>query len=408
MKRLLLILIVTIFINKAFSQSSNDVLNLLIANKTITQEQADSIRAEAAIKQQKDDLEKTSFAVEASKKIKLSGFTQIRYQNFGDQSKNDALDLRRARLTAKGPISPTWNYTIQVELATATKLLDAYAEYKHSDKLKVQIGNIKTPISLENNSSTDKLESIDLSQVVEALCSRSKDVIGNHNGLDLGVKVTGDLFKRKDYTLINYAIGVFNGTGINVSDNNKSKDLGGRLVLQPIKNLKIGGSLYSGYAKIITTKTSITTTLSGSGASQKATSKSVTTTTFVNQARNRVGLELSYEIKKLSLRAEYLKGQDGRDATWRPINKEGYYAQVGYYVIAKKLQIIAKYDNYDKCIAVPGEITTNYGLIANYNFNPSTRIQAGYSFGDVSNRPFKGIAINSPYNFGVVQFQIGF
>ncbi len=41
-----------------FSQNSNDILNLLISNKTITQQQADSIRAEAALKQQETDANK--------------------------------------------------------------------------------------------------------------------------------------------------------------------------------------------------------------------------------------------------------------------------------------------------------------------------------------------------------------
>ena len=33
------------------AQNTNDILNLLVANRTISEEQADSMRAEAAIKQ---------------------------------------------------------------------------------------------------------------------------------------------------------------------------------------------------------------------------------------------------------------------------------------------------------------------------------------------------------------------
>ena len=44
-----------ISISASLAQSTNDILNLLILNKTITQEQADSIRADAAIKQQEID-----------------------------------------------------------------------------------------------------------------------------------------------------------------------------------------------------------------------------------------------------------------------------------------------------------------------------------------------------------------
>ena len=56
-----------------FGQSTNDILNVLIANKTITQQQADSLRAEAAIKQQETDANKKIFPVNASRFIQLSG-----------------------------------------------------------------------------------------------------------------------------------------------------------------------------------------------------------------------------------------------------------------------------------------------------------------------------------------------
>ncbi|MFA6922638.1 MAG: porin [Bacteroidales bacterium] len=409
MKRITLLLLIALAFGKAKTQTSNDILNLLIANKTITQQQADSIRAEAAIKQQKTDSLRTSFGVEASKKLKLSGFTQVRYQNFGNPAKNDAVDVRRARLSAKGSISSSWSYVLQVEFATAPKLLDAYAEYKFADYLRVQAGNIKIPLSLENNTPTDKLETIDLSQVVESLCSRGQDVIGNFNGLDLGVKVTGDVVKIKDYNLINYAVGVFNGSGVNFSDNNKARDIGGRLVLQPIKNLKIGGGFYSGYANIPTTTTTVTTTTTTSASLvSKSTSTLTTKTTSINQARNRIGIELSYEIKGLSFRGEYINGKDGRDSKWKDINKEGYYAQIGYFVFPKKLQVIFKYDDYDQNTSFPADITTNYIFLLNYNFTPLVKLQGGYYFGDKSNRPFKGVALNSRNNFGVVQLQIGF
>ena len=410
MKKILFSLFLLTFIGKGFSQGGNDVLNLLISNKTISQKQADSIRAEAAIKQQKADSAKSSFPVEALKKIKISGYTQLRYQNFGDQTKADAFDIRRARLSLKGDLSPFWSYNVQFELANTPKLLDAYAEYKFANYLRIQGGNVKTPLSLENNTATDKLESIDFSQVVEALCSRSQDVIGNFSGLDLGVKIVGDLVKIKDYNLLSYSIGIFNGSGINFSDNNKAKDFGGRLVLQPIKGLKVGGSYYDGWATItsapVTTVTTTTTTTNAFKSTSVSTLK--TTTTSVSQIRSRLGVDLSYDLNNLSVRTEYIKGVDGKDASLRYVRKEGYYAQVGYFVFPKKLQVLLKYDDYDKNTYIPGDITTNYILMFNYNFTPLVRIQAGYYFGDKSNRPFKGIALNSANNLGVVQFQIGF
>lgn len=346
----------------------------MIASKTITQQQADSIRAEAAIKQQTADVNKKSFFVNAAKQIQLSGYTQVRYQNLDEIGKIDGFDVRRARLGAKGNISPVWNYAIQFELAGTTKLLDAYAEAKIAEYFNITIGQSKIPLSLENITATNKLESIDFSQVVEALAARGKDVIGNHNGLDLGVQVGGSLLKIKELPLLDYKIGIFNGAGINVADNNESKDFGGRLVLHPIKGLDLGGTYYNGWANYGTPKAT-------------------------NKARNRIGFELSCEYKNASFKSEYIKGKDDK------INREGYYAQLGYFIIPQKLQIITKYDYYDQNTSISEDIATNYILLLNYNFTPLARIQAGYYFRDKTQ---KGPQINNGYNMGVIQFQIGF
>jgi phosphate-selective porin OprO and OprP len=55
------------------AQTPNDILNLLIGNRIITEEQADSIRAEAAIKQQDADNNRKSFPATAARSLQLSG-----------------------------------------------------------------------------------------------------------------------------------------------------------------------------------------------------------------------------------------------------------------------------------------------------------------------------------------------
>ena len=62
-RTIIFIAVSMLFAWNSFAQSTNDILNLLIENKTITQLQADSIRAEAAIKQQEENEKKKSFFV---------------------------------------------------------------------------------------------------------------------------------------------------------------------------------------------------------------------------------------------------------------------------------------------------------------------------------------------------------
>src|SRR4030042_6741488 len=196
MKRFLYILIILLSVPLTVkSQTTDDILNLLVQQNLLTPALADSIRAEAAIKNQDAEAKKKVFGVTSGRTIVLGGYTQVRYQNLDEPGKINGFDVRRARLDVKGNISPYWSYRLQTDFAGSPKLLDAYAEWKLFDYLNFTVGQAKIPFSCENLASSNKMELIDRSQVVEALVARGKDVIGNHNGRDIGVQAGGSLLK---------------------------------------------------------------------------------------------------------------------------------------------------------------------------------------------------------------------
>jgi phosphate-selective porin len=360
-------------IGNAFSQSSNDILNLLIANSTITQQQADSIRAEAAINQQVTDANKKSFFLIAARQMQLTGYTQIRYQVLDEAGKKDGFDIRRARLDLKGNVTPYFAYRLQTDFADKPKLIDASVEIKLADYFSITAGQFKIPLSMENLASSNKLEMIDRSQVVEALVARGKDVIGNHNGRDIGVQISGSFLKIEGVPFAEYRLGVFNGSGINAADTaNEAKDLAGRLLLTPVKGLSIGAAYYNGWDKAL---------------KPDVAGKS--------QVRNRFGVELSYVTTRFSIRGEYILGKDGIT------DRAGWYVQTGYYVIPQKFQVLAKYDTYDPNTSVNNNISTYYVAGANYNFNSWSRLQVFYTF-----REEQGPKVNN--NYFSIQCQIGF
>jgi len=370
MKKQALLLILGIVSLTTFAQTTNDVLDLLIKNKTISQEQADSVRAEAAIKQQDVDAGKKSFFASASRLIQLSGYTQVRYKSQQETGKVDGFDIRRARLDIRGNVSPYFSYRLQTDFAGTPKLIDAYAEIKIYDCFNFTIGQAKIPFSMENLASSNKMESIDRSQVVEALVGRGQDVIGNQNGRDIGVQLGGSFGKYENRFLFDYKIGVFNGAGINQEDKNDNKDFVGRLVAHPVKGFDVGGSYYTG---------------TGNFGKPTAT----------NQDRNRYGIELNYEYKRFFVRGEFIEGKDGA------ITRNGWYAQTGYYLIPAKFQLIAKYDTYDTNTSASNDISTAYLLGGSYNFNNWSRIQAGYTF-----KREEGPEISN--DLAVIQYQISF
>lgn len=228
------------------------LLDLLKRRDVITEEEAAGLRAELAIKEQEEKEGRKYFNVIAGKPIWISGYTQLRYQHFEEDGKNDSFDIRRLRLDIKGDITKSLDYRTQVDFGGSKGpfLLDAMIGYTFNPHLKITGGQFKVPFSQENLISSPKLETINRSQVVEALVARGKDVIGNQNGRDIGVMASGNFLQRGTRYLFDYAVGIFDGAGINTGDNNEKKDFVGRVVFHPIKNLDIGANYYNGMANL--------------------------------------------------------------------------------------------------------------------------------------------------------------
>ena len=341
------LIIVFIIISKdyLYAQNSDQVIKLLVEKKLISQNEVDSLKNLTIKKDQKE--KENGFGIQTSKLIQLSGYSQIRYESFQETGKIDGTDLRRIRLDFKGAITSDWDYRLQVDFAVAPKILDGYINYAYDDFFKITAGQYKIPFSLENQIADDKSESIERSQVVEALVARSTDVIGNQNGRDIGLQISGSAFGNKGQYLLDYYAGLFNGQGINVGDKNKPKDFSGRIVLHPIKGIDFGGSYYNGYDIW--------------GASTKP------------QVRSRYGAELKLNYRSLGISSEFISGRDGL------ITRKGWYALLGYYIIPEKLQPIIKYDSYNPNQDKSGLISDAYTFGLNYFFNNWTKLQVNYT-----------------------------
>jgi phosphate-selective porin OprO and OprP len=366
-------LMILLLAGKIYSQSSNDVLNVLVSNNSISQQQADSLRADAAVKQQKADSAKKSFWVSAARQMQLTGFTQLRYQLLDEAGKNDGFDLRRARLRLKGDITPAFGYNVQVDLADKPKLLDAFGEVRIARYLIITAGQFLIPFSLENLTPTAKLDFIERAQAVESMVGFSKDVTGNQYGRDIGIMAGGTLVKKTDRSVLEYRLGLLNGSGINIPDTaNEAKDVVARLIFNPVKGLSLGVSGYNGWDKAI---------------HPDEPGKS--------QVRNRLGIDASYVTDRISVKGEYIRGRDG------VTDKQGWYLQAGCFVMPRRLQVLARYDTYDPSMSNTDNISTLYVIGANINFNSWSRLQVNYTF-----RQEEGPAVNN--NVFALQFQIGF
>ena len=314
---------------------------------------------------------------------KISGFVQGMYiANLSETGElmDNTLRMRRVRLSVDGTLFKGLTYKIQGDFSRSPMLVDAYLKYKVADAFAIQLGQFKTPFSLESPINPLNLEIFDYGESVQKLVGYS-DVCGVGSlGRDLGLMATGDLFPVKGeegikYHVVNYAIGVFNGNGANQLDNNNRKDIVGRLEVHPgLKALTLSGSYY--YGKYYKDED-------------------------FNGTRNRWAAGLQYNDGKLVIRGEYLNGTtgyqgfEGEEAP-KQFNSRGYYAEAGYnFQFGKegkeqKLMPVLRYEHFKQQTGVLGPHTADYVIYILPNFSaPTTYYTVGINYWPVKSLNFK-------------------
>lgn len=278
-----------------------------------------------------------------------SGFLQAGYNYSEDVS---TFLLRRARLVLAGDLykgdAGKADYKLQVELTGTPKILDLYFRYKPIDEFGIKLGQFKSPLSIENSEyNPTKLEFINYSLVVQRLARMSKqDLSGfNQNGRDLGFEFLGSAFKQDDYSLLNYELAIFNGYTLNANDNNKGKDIVGRIIVNPFKELSIAGYYQWGEGALPTYDE----------ATQKFTAQ--TEDNYVQLQR--YGGGVAYKAKKGFARAEYIAGKTGE------LNSGGFYVAGGYEFI-KNWTAVARLDYFDDDIDNKDYSEQDYTIGINY------------------------------------------
>ena len=297
---------------------------------------------------------------------RISGFVQGMYQaNLSDEGelKDNTLRMRRVRLSVDGNLSKTVSYKIQGDFTRSPMLVDAFIKYKPCREFAIQVGQFKTPFTIESPINPVNLEIFDYGEAVQQL-GGYKDVCGvGALGRDLGVMATGSLFPVEGeegykYSIVDYSIGVFNGNGANNLDNNNSKDLVGRLDVHPgLKDLTLSGSYYYGkYNK----------------------------DDVYYGTRNRWAAGVQYNDGKFLLRGEYISGKTGQLPTVIPEDyfySNGYYGVVGYNFQAgeQKIMPVLRYEHFTKDASIVNGGTNWYTAGINYWPLKSVNCKLDYS-----------------------------
>jgi len=296
--------------------------------------------------------------VTASKGVKLSGYIQLVSTT---QSQGiDGFAMRRVRLSLAGEVVKNVKVKFQIDTQKSPIMLDAQIDWTPLEAASLRLGQFKIPFSLESLTSSADLDMIERSQVVDKL-SPGWDI--GANGRDVGVAVTGKV------SFLEYALGGFNGAGINKTDTNGQKDFDARLLFRPLPNLAFGGSIYQGRY------------------SAAAGARPV--------ERDRYGLEAAWTTPTVSLKGEYIKAEDG------VLNRDGWYLQGGWFVSPKKIQAVLRADIYDKDQNKAGDRSDLFMGGVNWFFSERTKLKANVGI----YRTEAGTTANKVL---LIQFQAGF
>ena len=284
--------------------------------------------------------------------VSVVGYLQAQFDyNLEGADEGSTFKFNRARVGFIGNVPYDISYYLFAELSPsktdAPYLLDGFITYSRlAPHLKISIGQFKSPFSLELNTPCAGLHTINRSKVVGALASP---------GRDIGMMFLGD------YKNLTYSIALMNGTGSRVPDDNKAKDIVGRIVLSPNKFLSIGGSLRYGKQKPEV-----------EGADE--------------DERSRYGIELQLKYADFLLQSEFIYGKDVSSVQIfenKPdtIEKRGGFVQA-MYMTQRNLQPVIKYESYDPDIDKENDQEKTITLGLNYFLNEWTRIQINYLWRD--------------------------
>lgn len=294
----------------------------------------------------------------------------------------DVFGVHRTRLVFEGfAFSPDINYFVQFRNDTAdstqqnvpgrstTQLYDAYITFRQMSWANLRIGQYRTHFGRQEFVSSALLQTVDRGFVAEAFVPNTID------RRDQGVT----LFSDEGRYPVNYALGVFNGVGINLTrlglttpaNANELMYIGrlsanilgnpgyaeGDLAYSQTPQMAIGTSY--GYNAGLQTNT----TGAGSNNQVSTSIAALGNGRLLNQGILDIGtggVDAVFKYRGLSLQAEaFVRNIDTHDHSKRIGNATGFYIQGGYFVVPSSIELIGRYGYMDPDTRLAQDIITS-------------------------------------------------
>jgi phosphate-selective porin OprO/OprP len=326
--------------------------------------------------------------------LTLGGRLQFRYTYMDfDGSKQDTSqwNAQRIRMIAQG-YAYTNDLTYKLEFdprnfsPDARKgLIETYLNYRLIDEVQIKVGQMKTPFARQELTSDGQLQFVDRSIVVDAFKPT----------YDIGAMLNGKIAGGLAY----YYAGVFGGAGQTNSRSSNDNMFVARAVVNPFGDmayseadldgstkplLPIGANYFMNTVNKSTPSTGVTLDSIANYASSGWLGKgfgsiSPAATTTDKFDVDSYGADLAFKWMGLSLQGEYLLGQaeSEQTAAKKLLRAQGFYAQAGYMIIPKHLEVAYRYSYYDPNRDLANDhVIENIGAVSYYFNKHNLKLQA--------------------------------
>ena len=280
-------------------------------------------------------------------KLSLGGFLQGQAE-FGDSPDvrfdglNDRALLRRARVSVTGAFLENFDYKIEFDLSANTlgastgargQLTDYFLNWNRYEFANLKFGQYKTHFGWEQILSDTKTLTIERSLPNDRLT----------DGRQIGASVTGALLEKR----LSYAVGVFNGSGVNTSNNDDDQFMTtARVQGTALKTEwnKWAVEANVGANVLVSRDTSVSKTGFGFGTATTAAG-----TNIFEGRRAAWGVDTQVKVGPFDVQAEYLRSyfEPKNNTPSNDTIADGFYITTGYYILPKQFQAILRWETFD-------------------------------------------------------------
>jgi hypothetical protein len=285
----------------------------------------------------------------AQEDLQIKGLLQARVLIVADTSIYEGYDqttfyLRRGEVTFNSTMLEKklrWEIRIDPIALSSRIVQDAFVEYKFAEEARIHLGQFKYPQSLDGQYPTSKLDFI------------RRSLVGRIYGdkRDIGVQFSGTASQ------LEYAVGVFNGNGRNLVDNNEEKDLAARVTFHPTDWLSVGGSWYEG------------TFLYDAGM-----------VTAHNGDLRRLGGDVRASLCNLNIQSEYMVGTDDNRKS------RGWYVQTVYSIL-ESIELAGRLEQFDPDTRIADQEIRVFTLGGTYLLSDAVSVSVNYLVVDDESTP---------------------